>query len=211
MTNFATVHLAKSTYLVCGGGQSYILDGLKNTVVRKSDSNVARESFSLALSPCKRYVFAIGGVDSHDKSLLVASVERYTIETDSWETVTHLDAPLVGMSVATLPDGIYILGGFDPARQVCSKRVIRLDPQSLSLEEMTEMRMARSNFTASTAASCSQIYAVGGLTDNGGSSRCATETVERYDVRTNRWDVVAPMVAAREKHAACLSTILSDL
>lgn len=86
LAKFATVHLYTGVYFICGANQSFVLNTLKNTVKKTADPRHPRESFCLALSPCKRFVFAIGGVNLHDQAL-ISSVDRYTIATDSWETV----------------------------------------------------------------------------------------------------------------------------
>lgn len=41
------------------------------------------------------------------------SVERYDPETDEWELVASLNVPRRALSAVTLPDGIYVMGGFD--------------------------------------------------------------------------------------------------
>ena len=85
----------------------------------------AREEFSLALSPCKQFVYAIGGLNS-------VSIEKYTIATDSWQMVRmRLEHPLAACAVATMPDGIYLMGGssesHDNSQQSrYSNRVLRL-------------------------------------------------------------------------------------
>lgn len=65
----------------------------------------ARKDFSLALSPCQQFVFAISGINS-------VSIERYTISGDVWETLgISVERPISSCAVATMPDGIYLIGG----------------------------------------------------------------------------------------------------
>ena len=85
-----------------------------------------RQEFSLALSPCKKFVFAFGGF-SQSANTCLTTIEKYTVATDTWQTLTtQLDTPLKATAVATMPDGIYLMGGFDSTSQTFSKRVFRL-------------------------------------------------------------------------------------
>ena len=89
----------------------------------------ARKDFSLALSPCQQFVFAISGVNS-------VSIERYTITGNVWETLNiSIERPISSCAVATMPDGIYLIGGHEQSpttdeRQLSrggeSKAVLRL-------------------------------------------------------------------------------------
>ena len=40
-------------------------------------------------------------------------VERYNPEKDEWELVSSLNTARRALSAVTLPDGIYVIGGFD--------------------------------------------------------------------------------------------------
>lgn len=40
-------------------------------------------------------------------------MERYDIEKDEWEIVASLNVARRALSAVTLPDGIYVMGGFD--------------------------------------------------------------------------------------------------
>ena len=52
------------------------------------------------------------------------------------------------MAVSTLPDGIYLMGGYDANTMTYTRRVHRLDTQTLKWEQMSEMMTARGGFTA---------------------------------------------------------------
>ena len=94
----------------------------------------SREEFSLALSPCKNFVFALGGF-SQSANTCLRTIEKYTILTNTWQTLnSQLDTPLKSTAVATMPDGIYLIGGFNWASKTFSKRVIRLTLSNYSDE-----------------------------------------------------------------------------
>ena len=113
-----------------------------------------------------------------------------------------------GMAVATLPDGIYIVGGMDRTTQSCSKRVARLDTETLVWSTVAELKVGRSHLTVASVGSFNYIYAIGGRTGSGRT--VPTSMVERFDVSQNKWETVSPLTTARAQHAACLSTIIAD-
>ena len=58
----------------------------------------------------------------------MSSVERYDIEKDTWEIITQLHAPMKAIGAAVLPDGVYVIGGYEESKQTYSKDVYRYDP-----------------------------------------------------------------------------------
>ena len=69
----------------------------------------------MAMSPCGSYIFAFGrALPGGD---FVTRVARYSIETDRWETLeterSSEVVPVVGAVAVTMPDGIYLLGGYE--------------------------------------------------------------------------------------------------
>ena len=69
---------------------------------------------------------------------------------------------------------------------------------------MADMKIARCAFTACATGTYDYIYAVGGRNQQ---SR-ALSLVERYDVRNNKWEMVAPMASQRYSQAACMATTI---
>mmetsp|Transcript_17829 Transcript_17829/g.12783 ORF Transcript_17829/g.12783 Transcript_17829/m.12783 type:complete len:115 (+) Transcript_17829:1012-1356(+) len=107
--------------------------------------------------------------------------------------------PLRAHSVVSLPDGIYVLGGFNGVSYV--NNVDRFEPSSGSWTKMRPMSQSRGTFSALVAPSCSHIYVVGGF------DGLPVEHVERYEVVRNQWEYLAPLKQKRFMHAACLSNI----
>lgn len=86
---------------------------------------VEREEFGLVCDPEGKYLYAIGGFNQISHCL--QSVERYCFATDSWEFVQKLDRPLKAMGAVALPDGIYVVGGFDGQEEKYCSEVRRYD------------------------------------------------------------------------------------
>ena len=113
------------------------------------------------------------------------------------------------MAAATMPDGIYVLGGYMEDSSSFSRTVIRLETEILEWRQAASMKVARGDFTASASGTCDYIYAVGGSTDLG-EGGASTDLVERFSIHDNQWEIVAPLNKPRSKHASCLTTILTD-
>lgn len=56
------------------------------------------------------------------------SVERYSLAEDSWQTVSYLNEAGKGMTMATMPDGIYLIGGYRSSLMTYTEQVLRFDP-----------------------------------------------------------------------------------
>jgi len=87
-----------------------------------------REEFGLVCDPLGKYLYAIGGYNETCKFL--STVERYCFATDTWEHGTSLDRPLKAVGAVSMPDGIYIIGGFDGIDQQYCDTVRKLDTSS---------------------------------------------------------------------------------
>ena len=75
----------------------------------------SRSNFSLAVSPCSSYVYVFGGKDRDNDNLISGKVEYYNISQDQWYYMSahiYLLPQLVDPVTITMPDGIYILGGY---------------------------------------------------------------------------------------------------
>ncbi len=129
LESFAAVKLSRGVYFLCGNGNTFLLNGLNMSITRMADTVEARIDFGLALSPCRKYAFAFGGF-SKQLNCCLTSVERYTISQDRWEVVATLHAPMKAMAVSTLPDGIYLMGGYDSNTMTYTRRVHRFDTQT---------------------------------------------------------------------------------
>lgn len=78
LESFRTLQLSRGVYLLCGNGNTFLLDGLKMSITRMADALEARLDFGLGLSPCGQFAFAFGGF-SKQLNCCLTSVERYTI------------------------------------------------------------------------------------------------------------------------------------
>ncbi len=89
------------------------------------------------------------------------------------------------LSASVMPDGVYILGGYNGEQYVSD--VHRYDVLSQQWKSMASMNTGRGTFVAMNSANYNYIYAIGGFNGK------PLEHVERYDAMSNTWEYLSPM------------------
>lgn len=120
-----------------------------------------------------------------------------------WSTARSLPEPLQEMHAAVLDGKVYIAGGFDRSGQPTA-RAYRYDPASDTWERIADLPAPRHHMPLAVAHDT--LYAVGGLT---GLDFRAEATLWAYRVDQNRWEVRAPLLAARG--ASAVATVQGNL
>jgi hypothetical protein len=92
------------------------------------------------------------------------------------------------LQAVSLPDGIYILGGYNGREYLNSVR--RYDIFNNKWVSLKSMQTPRGTFSAIVSSNCHYIYAIGGFSSNHGGP---IDHVERYDAMNNTWEYLAPM------------------
>lgn len=99
------------------------------------------------------------------------------------------------LSAIALPDGLYILGGYNGKEylntvqryELLSTNTCRFDINTNKWTTLRSMNTNRGTFAALVSPNCNYIYVIGGF--NG----APLDHVERYDVMHNSWEYLAPM------------------
>eukprot|EP01016_Furgasonia_blochmanni_P007315 TRINITY_DN12935_c0_g1_i1.p1 TRINITY_DN12935_c0_g1~~TRINITY_DN12935_c0_g1_i1.p1 ORF type:complete len:282 (-),score=50.23 TRINITY_DN12935_c0_g1_i1:373-1158(-) len=154
-----------------------------------------RDELSLVLGHDGR-LYAIGGFGGPTNTCL-NSVERYDFTKGQWEMIASLNTWRRALAAVTLPDGIYAIGGFDGQQYLCT--VERFDESKNEWSYVGSMNYARCTFAAVTSPDGQHIYAIGGF-DNG-----PLQSVERYSVINDSWEIIAPLQYKRFMHSAVLT------
>lgn len=139
-------------------------------------------------------IYAIGGYGGNDMTCL-STAERYCLETSTWKEIPPMSTARRALSVVTLPDGIYALGGYDGSKYLRSLE--KYDIRMGKWITLAPMKHARCTLSAVTSPDCQFIYAVGGFNGN------ALNLVERYSVVEDKWTEIPPMLTPRFMHC-CL-------
>ncbi|KAM5128122.1 kelch-like protein 34 [Callospermophilus lateralis] len=135
-------------------------------------------------------------------------VVAFDVYNHRWRSLTRLPAPLLGHSVCTVGNFLFVLGGEtsfgSPSTPLAdgpwavTAQVHRYDPRFHAWTAVPDMREARAYFWCGVVGE--SLLAVGGL----GASGEALASVEMYDLRRDRWTAAAKLPRALHGHAGAV-------
>lgn len=139
---------------------------------------------------------------------LTQDVVSFDVYNHSWHSLTQLPTPLLGHSVCTTGNFLFVLGGeslsgslssslADGSRSVTAL-VHRYDPRFHTWTQVPAMREARAYFWCGVVGE--SLLAVGGL----GTCGEALASVEMYDLRRDRWMAAGELPRAVHGHAGAV-------
>ena len=131
---------------------------------------------------------------NHLCSSCLRSCERFDWEKGAWEMLPPLNEARRAHCAVSLPDGVYVLGGFNGKDYLTS--VERFDEQKNEWTVVGDMRHGKCAMSAVVTSDCQFIYVLGGYNGE------ALGDVERYDVMMDAWEVLPPMSTKRFMHMA---------
>ena len=164
-----------------------------------------RDELAVVVGP-DRCVYALGGFGGNRNATL-RTVERFDVHTQDWQPIAPMKEPRRALSAVALPDGIYVIGGYNGAAQGVKGKtqtqqylssVEKYDFATRRWSSVAKLNEPRCSLAAVASQDCQYIYAIGGF--NG----APTDTVERYDVISNTWEVVTSMIHMRFMHTATI-------
>ncbi|KAM5221401.1 kelch-like protein 34 [Ctenodactylus gundi] len=139
---------------------------------------------------------------------LTQEVVAFDVYNHRWQSLTQLPTPLLGHSVCTVGNFLFVLGGETPSRSSFSSlddgprgltaQVHRYDPRFHIWSAVPAMREARAHFWCGVVGD--SLLAVGGL----GASGEALASVEMYDLRRDRWTAAGALPRALYGHAGAV-------
>ncbi|XP_055987051.1 kelch-like protein 34 [Sorex fumeus] len=139
---------------------------------------------------------------------LTRDVVAFDVYNHRWHSLTRLPAPLLGHCVCVVGNFLFVLGGESPSGGECAPgaagpravtaHVHRYDPRFHAWTAVPAMREARAHFWCGAVAD--GLLAVGGL----GAGGEALASVERYDLRWDRWTEAAALPRPLHGHAGAV-------
>ncbi|XP_021100982.1 kelch-like protein 34 [Heterocephalus glaber] len=139
---------------------------------------------------------------------LTQDVVSFDVYNHRWHSLTQLPAPLLGHSVCTVGNFLFVLGGESPLGitstsladepRVVTAQVHRYDPRFHAWTAVPGMREARAYFWCGVVGE--SLLAVGGL----GTRGEALASVEMYDLRRDRWVAATELPRALHGHAGAV-------
>ncbi|KAL4442810.1 hypothetical protein ABPG74_010699 [Tetrahymena malaccensis] len=201
-SGFGAVNLGRDKIIIIGGndGQNVqdmveMYDKASLKLPKKLCSMIEkRDELAVTLGLDKK-IYAIGGFGG-TKNVCLRTAERYDPETDRWEAIAPLNVPRRALAAVTLPDGIYAIGGFDGQNYLST--VEKYDESLNQWIFISSMNFPRCTLSAVTSKDNQFIYVLGGF-DNG-----PLDTVERYNIFEDKWEMYSKMSYKRFMHSSIM-------
>ncbi len=134
------------------------------------------------------YLYAVGGKNTQGS---LASVEYFDPDKNAWDYVSHLPLPVFGHASAVYNGKLFISGGVVSGRSFsCALQCY--DPIVDKWSYFPPLGTKRAFHVMSEVDG--KLYVIGGNTYNENGKRVDCRKVERYDLETNQWQTLTPML-----------------
>ena len=177
----------------------HVYDPRLDTWQSAPSMSTARRGAAAAVLSGRLHVVGGESGERWDENTQLLSVEVYDVANGAWEPAPSMPPPAFSTMVrchfaaAALDDRFYVVGGGHDA--VCTFLVYDEPKREWSRSDYMQPTMAERRTRGAGAALNGKLYVVGG---NTGFE--ALESVEVYDLQTNKWSLAAPMATARSAH-----------
>ena len=145
-------------------------------------------------------LYVIGGTKGHLGAL--DTVECYDPTLNKWKVMPSMNSIREGPAAAVVDGLLYAIGGTN-TDGVETNSVERYDPNEETWKTIKNMNTGRGYCAA--AVIDGKIYVVGGFNYREQNLTEALQSVECYDPKNSRWEMVEPMKIARYGHGVAVS------
>lgn len=145
--------------------------------------------FLFGLGEAQNSIFVLGGKELKDQEQTLDSVLIYDRQSFKWGECEPIPYSVYGHATVSHNDMVYVIGGKDDNKK-CLKKMCAYDAKRFEWKELAPMKTGRSLFGA--AVHRDKISVAAGVTDTG-----LTDSVEVYDIATNKWSDDVPFLQER--------------
>lgn len=145
--------------------------------------------FLFGLAEAENSIFVMGGRELKEQEHTLDSVLVYDRQSFKWGESDPLPYAVYGHATVSHRDVVYVIGGKGDNMK-CLKKMCAYDARRFEWKELAPMKTARSLFGATVHKD--KIYVAAGVTDDG-----LTDSVEVYDIATNKWSDFVPFPQER--------------
>ncbi|KAM9712837.1 kelch-like protein 40b [Menidia menidia] len=145
--------------------------------------------FLFGLAEAENSIFVLGGRELKEQECTLDSVLVYDRLSFKWGESESLPYPVYGHATVSHNEFVYVLGGKGDNKS-CLNKLCAYNAKRFEWKELSPMKTARSLFGATVHEG--KIYVAAGVTDNG-----LTDSVEVYDMATNKWSDFVPFPQER--------------
>lgn len=123
---------------------------------------------------------------------MLKTVERYEIDKAQWGKLPDMNQYRKGCSAVCMPDGLYVMGGFDGCQYL--KSVEKFDFTMKRWKYIQDMNYSKCFFSAVPSGDYQYIYSFGGYNGK------PIEIAERFDIISSKWDMLPKIPSPKYKH-----------
>ncbi|KAM4533416.1 kelch-like protein 40b [Odontesthes bonariensis] len=145
--------------------------------------------FLFGMAEAENTIFVLGGRELKEQECTLDSVLVYDRQSFKWGESESLPYPVYGHATVSHNDIVYVIGGKGDNKS-CLKKMCAYNAKRFEWKELAPMKTARSLFGATVHKD--KIYVATGVTDGG-----LTDTLEVYDIATNKWSDFVPFPQER--------------
>uniref|UniRef100_A0A672G2I3 Kelch-like family member 40b n=1 Tax=Salarias fasciatus TaxID=181472 RepID=A0A672G2I3_SALFA len=145
--------------------------------------------FLFGLAEAANSIFVVGGKELKEQEQTLDSVLVYDRQSFKWTESEPLPYPVYGHTTVSHSDMVYVIGGKGDDKS-CLNKMCVYDTKKFEWKELAPMKTARSLFGATVHQN--KIYVAAGVTDDS-----LTDSVEVYDITTNKWSDFVPFPQER--------------
>ncbi|CAL1597023.1 unnamed protein product [Knipowitschia caucasica] len=145
--------------------------------------------FLFGFGEAENSIFVLGGKELKDQEQTLDSVLIYDRQSFKWGECEPIPYIVYGHATVSHNDMVYVIGGKGDNKK-CLKKMCVYDAKRFEWRELAPMKTSRSLFGA--AVHKDQIFVATGVTDDG-----LTDSVEVYDIATNKWSDCEPFLQER--------------
>jgi influenza virus NS1A-binding protein len=120
------------------------------------------------------------------------TAEKFDIDKNIWIKVEDLNNNRKGFCAVMMPDGIYVIGGYNGSDYLRS--VEKYDFNQKRWKYIGEMNYPKCHFSCVASSDFQYIYTLGGYDGR------ALSYIERYDIMTNKWEIVDRLPTSNYRH-----------
>ncbi|KAM3877101.1 kelch-like protein 23 [Diretmus argenteus] len=163
-------------------GRTELFDPLKRRWMAVADMVQGVGNASAAVLGSSIYV--AGGNYGHKGSCSYNKIQSYKVDADEWSILTTWPHPECGVCLVPLNSSLYLVGGQTTLAE-------RYDPETEEWIPLANMKEKRMECGAVAMLGC--VYVTGGYSCSKGTY---LQSVEKYDPRTDSWDIVGELPEA---------------
>uniref|UniRef100_A0A3Q1GRT6 Kelch-like family member 40b n=1 Tax=Acanthochromis polyacanthus TaxID=80966 RepID=A0A3Q1GRT6_9TELE len=145
--------------------------------------------FLFGLAEAENSIFVVGGKELKEQEQILDSVLVYDRQSFKWGESDPIPYQVYGHATLSHKDVVYVIGGKGENKN-CLKKMCAYDARRFEWKELAPMKTARSLCGATIHKD--KIYVAAGVTDEG-----LTDTIEVYDIATNKWSDFVPFPQER--------------